>query len=118
MDNKAGNRAHKKPQHNANLASVVDKKAKQKLRTQGRRISGVWFGLGMMGLIGWSVAIPTLLGTLLGIWLDHKYHNQHSWTLALLLAGLCIGCFTAWNWVGKEIKAMYEENKEYEEHDE
>ena len=36
----------------------------------GRRSEGAWFGLGMMGLIGWSVAIPTLLGAALGLWLD------------------------------------------------
>ena len=49
---------------------------------------GVWFGLGMMGLIGWSVAIPTLLGAALGIWLDQHYPGKHAWTLALLVAGL------------------------------
>jgi predicted F0F1-ATPase subunit len=50
--------------------------------------AGVWFGLGMMGLIGWSVAIPTLLGAALGIWLDSRHPGSHSWTLALLVAGL------------------------------
>ena len=35
--------------------------------------AGVWFGLGMMGLIGWSVVVPTLLGAALGIWLDKRH---------------------------------------------
>ena len=28
-----------------------------------------WFGLGMMRLVGWSVAVPTLLGAAIGLWL-------------------------------------------------
>ena len=42
----------------------------------------------MMGLIGWSVAVPTVLGAALGLWLDQHYPGTHSWTLALLMAGL------------------------------
>jgi F1F0 ATPase subunit 2 len=40
----------------------------------------------MMGLIGWSVALPTVLGALLGLWLDKRHTGQHAWTLALLVA--------------------------------
>ena len=60
----------------------------------------------MMGLIGWSVAIPTLLGAALGLWLDKHHPGKHSWTLALLVAGLVIGCLNAWRWVAKEDRAM------------
>jgi ATP synthase protein I len=76
---------------------------------------GVWFGLGMMGLIGWSVAIPTLLGAALGLWLDKRYPGGHSWTLALLVAGLAIGCLNAWHWVAKEDKAMRDEQEDGDE---
>ena len=76
---------------------------------------GVWFGLGMMGLIGWSVAVPTLLGAALGIWLDKHHPGKHAWTLALLVAGLVIGCLNAWRWVAKEEKAMREEQEDDDE---
>jgi hypothetical protein len=65
----------------------------------------------MMGLIGWSVAIPTLLGAACGIWLDTHYPGGRSWTLALLVAGLVIGCFNAWHWVAKEERAMREQQE-------
>ena len=58
----------------------------------------------MMGLIGWSVVIPTLLGAALGIWLDKRNSGTHSWTLMLLVIGLIIGCLNAWHWVAKEDK--------------
>lgn len=86
----------------------VGLQAARKLKAR-RHTTGVWSGLGIMGLIGWSVAIPTLAGAALGIWLDRHYAGKHPWTLALLMAGLAIGCLNAWHWVAKENKAMKEE---------
>jgi ATP synthase protein I len=77
----------------------------RKLRArQGR--PHVWSGLGMLGLIGWSVCLPTLLGAWLGHWLDKRHAGTHGWTLALLVAGLCIGCANAWHWISKEQSAI------------
>ena len=84
----------------------VAAKVARKLRAQRNSTQGVWFGLGMMGLVGWSVAIPALAGTALGIWLDSHHPGNHSWTLTLLIVGLAIGCFNAWHWVDKENKEM------------
>jgi ATP synthase protein I len=84
----------------------VGAKAERKLKAQRNPAQGVWFGLGMMGLIGWSVVIPTLLGAALGIWLDNRHLGKHSWTLTLLIVGLVIGCLNAWHWVDKEDKEM------------
>ena len=94
------------------LAEEVGAKAARKLRAQHHATPGVWFGLGMMGLIGWSVVVPTLLGAALGLWLDSRHPGKHAWTLALLVAGLAIGCWNAWQWVAKEDKAMREEQRE------
>jgi ATP synthase protein I len=90
----------------------VGAKAVRKLKARRNPSQGVWFGLGMMGLIGWSVVVPTLLGAALGIWLDNHHQGSHSWTLMLLVIGLVIGCVNAWHWVGKEDKEMREDNDE------
>lgn len=101
------------------LAEQVGAKASRKLRARRHSVSPVWFGLGMMGLVGWSVVVPTLLGAALGLWLDKHHPGEHSWTLALLVAGLVLGCANAWHWIDKEDKAMGEEQKNKEEkHDE
>jgi ATP synthase protein I len=86
----------------------IEAKAKRKLKARRSSSSGVWFGLGMMGLIGWSVVVPTLLGAAFGNWLDHRYPGSHSWTLMFLVIGLAIGCLNAWNWVAKENQEMHE----------
>jgi ATP synthase protein I len=61
----------------------------------------------MFGLIGWSVSVPTLVGALLGNWLDGHRPGAHSWTLSLLIAGLCVGCINAWYWVSKEAAEIH-----------
>ena len=98
----------KKSKDPTTFGREVGAKATRKLKARRSPTPGVWFGLGMMGLIGWSVVVPTLLGAAFGIWLDKRHSGQHSWTLALLVAGLVIGCLNAWNWVAKEDKAMRE----------
>jgi ATP synthase protein I len=97
------------------LAGEVGAKAVRKLKARRNPAPGVWFGLGMMGLIGWSVTVPTLLGAALGIWLDEHHPGTHSWTLALLVAGLLIGCFNAWHWVAKEERSMQDEQEDNHE---
>ena len=97
------------------FSQEVGAKAARKLKARRKSAQGVWFGLGMMGLIGWSVVVPTLLGAALGIWLDRHHPGKHAWTLALLVAGLSIGCLNAWHWVAKEekeIRADQEDNDE------
>ena len=93
----------------------VGAKAARKLKARRNSTQGVWLGLGMMGLIGWSVVIPTLLGTALGIWIDNRHPGTHSWTLMLLVIGLVIGCWNAWHWVAKEDEEMREEQENSDE---
>ncbi len=92
------------------FAEQVGANAARKLRVR-HDPSHVWFGLGMMGLIGWSVVVPTLLGAGIGLWLDARYGGRQSWTLALLVAGLVLGCLNAWHWVAKEDKAIRDERE-------
>ncbi|RXA16596.1 F0F1 ATP synthase subunit [Methanosarcina sp. MSH10X1] len=88
------------------LARQVGEKAERKLRAQRQVNRTVWLGLGMMGLVGWSVAVPTLLGVLIGLWLDEHYPVSYSWTLTMLIIGLFIGCLNAWYWVTREHREM------------
>lgn len=87
----------------------VAAKAVRKLRAQSHGPGDVWFGLGMTGLIGWSIAVPTVLGALLGLWVDSHHPGAHSWTLALLVAGLCIGAANAWRWMNEQARAMQDD---------
>jgi ATP synthase protein I len=84
------------------FARQVASKAARKLKAQREGYQGVWSGLGMFGAVGWSVAVPTIVGAMLGRWWDRSHPGGHSWTLMLLVAGLVIGCANAWRWIAQE----------------
>jgi ATP synthase protein I len=88
------------------FAGRVGQRERRKLRARSRQDRDLWFGLGMYGLVGWSVAVPTVLGVALGVWLDRSYPGPLSWTLMALAAGLLVGCWTAWYWVSREQRSI------------
>jgi ATP synthase protein I len=90
----------------------VGAQAARKLKARREGTKSVWFGLGMSGVIGWAVTVPTLIGAALGLWVDKHYPTPYSWTLMLLLMGLIIGCLNAWRWVNTEYKEMQEDPDE------
>jgi ATP synthase protein I len=92
------------------FAASVAVQAARRARARRNPGQGVWLGLGMTGLIGWSVAVPTLLGAALGGWIDHNHPGSRSWTLALLIAGLTLGCFNAWRWVAAEQASLEDDD--------
>lgn len=97
------------------LARQVGTKAERKLKAQRNASRTIWSGLGMMGFIGWSVAVPTLIGAAIGFWLDKQYPVNYSWTLTLMIIGLFIGCLNAWHWVSREQQEMREEQEDNNE---
>ncbi|MCA9285592.1 MAG: AtpZ/AtpI family protein [Phycisphaerales bacterium] len=95
------------------VASTVGRKEARKLRARRRTGNQMWAGFGMFGLIGWSVAVPMLIGVGIGVWLDHAQTRPgFSWTLALLLAGVGVGCLNAWHWVAREQRSIEREDGE------
>jgi ATP synthase protein I len=91
-------------------AGEIGAKAARKLKAR-KSTQGAWFGFRMFGLVGWSVVVPTLIGAAFGHWLDQCYPGKHSWTLTLLIIGLCFGCLNAWHWVATEDKAIRDESE-------
>jgi ATP synthase protein I len=90
------------------FVSQVVAKAARKLKAQRAAKQPAWFGLGMLGTIGWSVSVPTVAGALLGTWWDRHHPGLHSWTLPLLVAGLVLGCANAWHWISAEEKTLHD----------
>ena len=77
-------------------------KIRRKMLARGGKRPSVYFGLGMFGLVGWSVAIPTVMAVALGIYLDRRWPSDFSWTLMLLVIGAALGCWNAWLWIKRE----------------
>ena len=79
----------------------IAKKEKLKIRRREEGDETIWFGLGVFGVVGWSVAIPTLIGIAIGLWIDKNWPTHYSWTLTLLIGGIMLGSLNAWYWVKK-----------------
>ncbi len=58
--------------------------------------------LAMIGVLGWTIVTPTLIGIFGGRWLDRIFDTGIFWSLGLLVAGLALGCWLAWNWMQRE----------------
>lgn len=105
-----------RPGADGELSGRVARQARRKLRARRHRDRSTWFGLGMYGLVGWSVVMPTLLGVAAGLWIDSRWPSRFSWTLMLMLAGLLLGCWNAWYWVSLEQRAIRRERDDEDEH--
>ena len=92
----------REPRPERDVTDVVGRKAERKLLARREQRRGVWFGLGMFGLVGWAVALPAVMGVALGLWLDARFPSRISWTLSLLLLGALLGSLNAWYWVKRE----------------
>lgn len=99
------------------LGEAVGRRETRRLRARRAPGRSVLEGFGFFGLIGWSVAIPTLLGAAAGRWLDRAHPGGRNWTVALILAGLVLGCLNAWHWVAREQRAIDREHENEHEED-
>ena len=97
---------------NGRLRNHVDRQVRRRVRARRHPPWSLWRGLGFMGMVGWSVAMPMLLGALLGRWLDQALAPERSMTLVLMLAGLALGCWNAFAWVSRERRDLEEESRD------
>jgi ATP synthase protein I len=55
--------------------------------------------LAEIGVLGWIIVVPMLLGVFVGRWLDRTFNSGLFWTAPLLMLGLALGCWSAWKWM-------------------
>jgi ATP synthase protein I len=84
------------PGNHERLREAVKTRQERRARwkREGERPLGQ--NLAMIGVLGWTIVLPTLLGIFAGRWLDRHFNMGIFWTLGLLTAGLALGCTLAW----------------------
>jgi ATP synthase protein I len=73
---------------------------RERWKKEGER--SLWQNLSMVGALGWLIVTPTLLGVLVGRWLDGLFETGIFFTGALIFLGITFGCYLAWQRVSKE----------------
>ena len=76
----------------------IEKDSSKKIKAEEEG-SDIMFGLGLFGIVGWSISLPTVMGIALGVYLDKRFTQSFSWTITLLFAGVVLGSFNAWHWI-------------------
>ncbi|MBS0126020.1 AtpZ/AtpI family protein [Thetidibacter halocola] len=57
---------------------------------------------GQIGVLGWMIVIPILLGTYAGSWLDRWLGTGITFSAALLLGGAALGLWLALRWMHEQ----------------
>ena len=82
-------------------AKAIRRRAERMQQTRNEPKYSPLNGLGVFGVIGWSVAMPTVAGAFLGMWLNRVAPQSFSWPMALILGGAVVGAMVAWSWIDK-----------------
>ena len=55
--------------------------------------------VGQIGVLGWIIVTPALLGLFAGRWLDRQLGTGILWSAPLLMIGIALGFWSAWKWM-------------------
>ena len=58
--------------------------------------------VGQIGVLGWIIVVPALIGLFIGRWIDHRFGTGIFWSAPLLLIGVTIGFWSAWRWMHRQ----------------
>lgn len=95
MSNSPENDGHEKMRRAVRLRELRSERWKK----EGE--SSLWQNLSMIGALGWLIVTPTLLGVLVGRWLDRTFGTGIFFSGALIFLGVAIGSYLAWHRISK-----------------
>jgi ATP synthase protein I len=87
-------------QHKMHRAVRLREERRERWEKEGER--SLWQNLSMIGALGWLIVTPTLIGVLVGRWLDRRFDTDIFFSGALIFLGVAFGCYLAWQRVSKE----------------
>ncbi len=60
--------------------------------------------LGQIGILGWTIVVPTPLGLVISHWLDRHFNTGVFFSAPLLMAGAAVGLWSAWKWMHRQTR--------------
>ena len=84
------------------LVAETEKRAERHRSWKEAREESMARRLGQIGVLGWMIVTPILVGVFLGRWLDARLGSGLTATGALLMLGTVLGCWSAWRWMHHE----------------
>ncbi len=91
-----------RPPHDEEMAAVARRQSKRCRHWLTEGEPSIARFVGQIGVLGWIVVAPILIGLFIGRWLDHRFGTGIFWSAPLLLVGVVIGSFSAWKWIKRQ----------------
>jgi len=86
------------------MARAARQAVQRERRSQEEPEPSLGARLGQIGILGWTIVVPTLLGLVLGHWLDRYFNTGVFFSAPLLMAGAAIGLWSAWKWMHRQTR--------------
>lgn len=84
------------------LAAAVRQRRERREEWQKEGEPSVMRFVGQIGVLGWIIVTPTLIGLFVGRWIDRSFGTGIFWSAPLLLLGVVIGFWSAWRWMHQQ----------------
>lgn len=84
------------------MADAVRKRQESQMRWRREGELSVARFVGQIGILGWIIVAPTLLGLFIGRSLDRTFDTGIFWSAALLVLGVAIGFWSGWRWMNRQ----------------
>jgi len=84
------------------LANAAQAAAKRDAKGRADPELSLGARLGQVGVLGWYIIVPTLLGLFVGRWLDRQSGTGLFFSAPLLIIGASVGFWSAWKWMHRQ----------------
>ena len=84
------------------MAEAVRKQQQRRSRWLIEGEASVVRFVGQIGVLGWIIVTPTLIGLFIGRWLDRTFGSGIFWSATLLMVGVTAGFWSAWRWMHRQ----------------
>jgi ATP synthase protein I len=86
------------------LGRAAEQAVRRQKETQADPEPSLGARLGQIGVLGWTIVVPTLLCLFLGRWLDRHFATGIFFSAPLLMVGAAIGFWSAWKWMNRQVE--------------
>jgi ATP synthase protein I len=84
------------------LAQAAQKAAEREAKGRADPEPSLGARFGQIGVLGWTIVVPTLLLLFLGRWLDRIFGTGIFFSAPLLMIGAAVGFWSAWRWMHRQ----------------
>jgi len=84
------------------LAEAARKAARRETERRRNPEPSLGARLGQIGVLGWMIVTPTLIGLFAGRWLDRRFDTGVFYSAPFVMIGAGVGFWLAWRWMSRQ----------------